>query len=482
MGVYNFHTWLRKHYHGAYVSIKNNNIYDYIYIDVNFILHNAMYGSKNEKDFVNKLYMQLNIIFSNFIATKQIYFALDGPSSYAKILLQKKRRSDTSKKINKDAISSLHITPGTTEIKKIEKHLINYINNLKKKYAYINPNIKISLSNECDEGEIKICKLVILNGKNNLDFKHLIIGNDSDLIVLSMGMKPIYNINILVKSKDANELVSLSKLLQLYCKHINREDILLNLANSNLRDDFVIIAIMMGNDYLPKIGYINHENLWKIYFKMIMTIDDNKTLINNNTFDLEIARKLMYSFYNNLSKGIKKITINSYDENRSKSYVDGLIWCLNMYNSGTCSKYDYIYTGKKSPHPYELFFYLCSEQHTIDLISSDTKPIPDEIYPLIVLPKKAAHLIPKKYHKLMDNELKYLYEIEECDTCVNHRNKFKSFYKDIKNEIDDDKIKLLKDEYKKEMKNYMDHKKIHINTFNINDIQKILNLCKKYIV
>lgn len=478
MGVTALHTFIKKHYHGAYIPIINNNIYEYIYLDMNFILHNSMYGSKNEKEFINKLYMHLNVIFSNFIGTKQIYFALDGPSSYAKIILQRKRRADASIKTNKSIISSLHITPGTNEIKKIEQHLINYINKLKTRYRFVNPETIISLSSEHDEGEVKICKKVIENGLNNLDHKHLIIGNDSDLIVLSMGMLPIYNINILVKNKGANELISFSKLLYLHSKQIDREDTILNLAKNDLRNDFVIISIMMGNDYLPKIGYINYENLWKIYNKLIKAIDsetNEKTLVKNNTIDLEIGRKLMYNIYNSLPDGFKKISINSYNEDRCKSYLEGLIWCLNMYNTGKCPKYDYMYQGKTSPHPYELLFYLCGEKDKINLIHTDSEPIPSAIYPLIVLPKKESHLIPKKYHKLMNKELKYLYEIEDCNICFKSRNGFKEINKQIKNESDDDKINDLKNKYKKEMSNYLTHKKTH-KVFNINDIEYILKV------
>ena len=72
MGIYNFHTWLREKFPDIYVQIKDNNIYDYIYLDINFILHNAIYESKTEKDFMNRIYNNLDIIFSNFIATKKM--------------------------------------------------------------------------------------------------------------------------------------------------------------------------------------------------------------------------------------------------------------------------------------------------------------------------------------------------------------------------------------------------------------------------
>ena len=333
MGIYNFHTWLREKYQGSYVQIKNNNIYEYIYIDVNFILHNSIYNCKTENDFIRKLYLQLDIIFTNFIATKKIFFSLDGPSSFAKIILQRKRRSDTSNKINKNAISSLYITPGIEPMKRIELYLRKYIDKLKTKYRFIQIETSLSSSNEPDEGEVKICNEVIKNGSSDLNQRHLIVGNDSDLIVLSMGMKPIYNINILVRGKAENELISLSKLLQLHCKTINRVDKIENLATSILRDDFVVISIMMGNDYLPKLGYIKHDKLWKIYYDLMKSLHNNETLMNSDcTFNIDIATKLMYSAYNNLSKSFKKISLNTYNEVRSQSYLEGLYLLLKVFD------------------------------------------------------------------------------------------------------------------------------------------------------
>ena len=478
MGIYNFHTWLREKYPGSYISIKNNSIYEYIYIDVNFILHNSIYGCKTENDFVRKLYLQLDIIFTNFIATKKIFFSLDGPSSFAKIILQRKRRSNTSNKTNGDTISSLYITPGIEPMKRIETYLKSYVDKLKTKYRFINPDTYMSSSNIPDEGEIKICNEVIKNGSSNLNHKHLIIGNDSDLIVLSMGMKPIYNINILVRGKAENELISLTKLLLLHCKTINRLDKIENLSISTLRDDFVVISIMMGNDYLPKLGYVKHDKLWKIYYDLIKSLHENETLMNNDyTFNSDIMKKFMYNAYNSLSKGFKKVKISTYNEIRSKSYLEGLLWCLKMYQIGKCPQYNYSYIGNMAPHPYELLFHMHAEKE-ISLKESNYQPIPAEIYSLIIMPKNASYLIPKKYHNLMNHELKYLYEIEECVKCIKYKSNIKTINKEIK-ECDENDLEVIKNKYKQNFNEYLCHRKTHGKSFNVDDINKIIEVANK---
>lgn len=476
MGITNFHTWLRKNYPNIYLKIQDNNVYDYIYIDVNFVLHNSVYDCKTDDEFKRKLYVQLDIIFSNFIATKKVFFDMDGPSSYAKIMLQRKRRTAGAQSIVPGKVTSLYITPGTESMTRIEGYLDSYMQTIKQKYKYTTPEFVISKSAEFDEGEIKICRQVIENGLLDINCKHLIIGNDSDLIVLSMGMKPIYNINLLVKSKKNNELISLKNLISDYAKSINRSDTIDILSKSNIRDDFVMISIMMGNDYLPKLGCISYDKLWKLYWSYIKIINKDDTLIKDGMFNQQLMSNFMLLVYKNLQENYKKISPNSYNFKRTKSYLDGLIWCLNMYQTGKCPKYDYMYYGTKSPNPYELLFYLSSEEN-IQIPTSDTKPIPVDIYPLIVMPRKASYLIPEKYRHLVHKELDYLYKVEECKKCHAYHESFSKTSKEMTTKrLDGENYDDLKTDYSKKLKEFSAHKKTHKMDFTIDDINKILQI------
>jgi len=476
MGIYNFHAWLRNKFPEIYINIKNNNIYDYIYIDINFLLHNAIYDCKTETEFLKKIYMNLNIIFSNFIATKKIILALDGPSSYAKIVLQRKRRINASTKINKNVINSLCITPGIEFMQNLETNLKIYLNKTTKQYKYLHPEFELLSSNDPDEGEIKICKKLIEYGSNNLAYRHLIIGNDSDLIVLSMGMKPIYNINILVKGKDENQLISLEKLLISHASLLGRSCIMNELSMSNIRDDYVIISIMMGNDYIPKLGYTNPEMLWKIYYNIMKNRDE--TLIENNIFNKQMFALILFNIYNKLSNGFKKINSKLYNHTRAQSYLKGLLWCLNMYKTGICSMYDYLYEGHISPHPYELLFCILAEYDDIAIPYSETNPIKSSMYPLIVMPMRADYLLKKEYQDLMKNELKYLYDAETCIQCDDFRKNLNILLKEkikMKNNGTSNKEeKELSQQYKNKLYEYKTHKKKHYNTFNHDDINKII--------
>lgn len=477
MGIKNFHTWLHEKFPTAFPPIINNNIYEYIYIDLNFILHNSIYSCKTEKDFIHRLTNNLDIIFSNFMATKEVFFAIDGPSSFAKIILQRVRREGKTSSINPNTISSLCITPGIGAMDRFEKQIQRYIDNLKQKYKFNKPIFTTSFSNEPNEGEIKICKKVIANGKDNLDHRHLIIGNDSDLIVLAMGMKPVYNINILIKGKEYNELVSLQNLLHAHCKYIGKDDKIENLTNSNYREDFIILSVMMGNDYLPKVAYIKYDKLWKIYKDLVSK--STKTLINSDEkFDIETITNFMLMIYNDLSKNHKQVETTTYNAKQASSYLEGLLWCINMYKSGTCLKYDYIYESGNSPHPYELLFHICSEKDNIKFTASNFQPIPPHIYPLIVMPRGAIHLLTNSQQKLMTKELNYLYEKEECQLCKKSKMEMTSIRNQVMQKNDNIDKSDFQNKYKIIESKYKTHKKSH-HEFGVEDIHKIIFIASK---
>ena len=189
MGIKDYHTWIKTSYPLALIDPNINNIYDNIYIDGNYILHTSIHTCTTVNEFFNKICFNLDIIFSNFIAIKKIFFALDGTSSFSKIILQRERRNkpNTGPHIGLgNQVNPLALSPGTQLMKKVEVMIESYISALITRYKFVKPEITFSKSCEPDEGEIKICKEMIVNGLRNLEHNHLIIGNDADIIVLSM--------------------------------------------------------------------------------------------------------------------------------------------------------------------------------------------------------------------------------------------------------------------------------------------------------
>ena len=249
------------------------------------------------------------------------------------------------------------------------------------------------------------------------------------------------------------------------------------MANSNIRDDFVLVSLFMGNDYLLKLEYVNYTKLWECYDTFAK--QNNGTLINNDgKFHIDNMKTFMSLINSSLSNGYKNMKGSLYDRDRVKSYLNGLLWCFKTYSSGTCTDYSYAYTDKMV-HPYELYLYLCWE--TVTYETKFSLPISHKIYPLLIMPFSAKNLIPQKFHNLMDNELNYLYNQENCSECKILQNTYKQSYGKIancKNNLLAEKLKRI---YLGHLAKFREHKKIHVITdkFGPTDIENIIRLCKK---
>jgi 5'-3' exonuclease len=361
MGIDNFYTWYKQKYPNTLLRDKKH-VYDFIYVDVNHLLHNSISGIKNISSFKYKLFDYLDYIFHNYIATKKIILAVDGSSPYSKVLLQRKRRLAIVRKINIDKPNSLHLTVGTSLMNKVNNYLNEYIKLLEKKYKFINIAFDVSDTNEHDEGEIKIFRRLIENHNNYPNSSHLVIGNDADLVVLAMAVRPVTNIYLLIKHSKRYDIIAIDRLIRNhYIKIHGRQEPninykLVNLRSNYIRDDFCIISIMSGNDYLPKLSYTKFYTLWKSYQQTYDIIDD--TLIGNEGYNIRFLKEFMIILNNNLALQFRKFKLDKYNEDMIQNYLEGLLWCLDMYRTGKCNKYDYLYRYKTSPSPVSILYYL----------------------------------------------------------------------------------------------------------------------------
>lgn len=412
MGIFNFHNFIRKKYPESIIRINYQNIYDYIFIDVNYIMHACLNSWVSESEFISKLFLKFDFLFSNFLARKQIFFAMDGTPNLAKIIIQRERRAN-SKNIN-----SLWLTPGTITISNIENSIKKYLDKLKLKLKYINPEIIFCNSEIPGEGEIKIFnQLNKINNKNN---SNLIIGNDADLVILSMASQ-FENINILIKN---NQILSIPELIQAHKKLLN--------TNQDIKSDFVILSLFMGNDYFPKIYYMVFERIWNSYLNIFKLY--NSPLISNGKFNKNILVNFFSDICYNLPIRFKKTDFLVNHNKYIKNYLEGILWCLNFYQTGFCPKYEYYYFGP-SIHPNKILLYILlnPDFDLLDIPKSETKPIPTEIHPLIILPKSAMSLIPDKYHDIIQKKLDFLYEPKICKVCEKLKNNPKKlkYHKEI---------------------------------------------------
>lgn len=478
MGIQNYYQWLKKTYPTCFIPMHQKNVYDYIYFDMNHLLHHGIYSCSTEKEFFNSVGLQLDMVFNNFLPRKHIVLAVDGPSPYAKILLQRKRRLMGIEHVNMNKLNSLHLSPGTEIMRKLDDYLLSYMNKYKNIY---NATFTILSTTLPDEGEIKLIREL---HKNEIDSSHLIIGNDADLIVLAMSAVDFNNINILIKQDQSYELVNIDKLIELFSKKFTFDfDI------KSLRTDFSLISLMLGNDYLPKLPSTNMDNIWNTYIKA-SNAKNNHIMLDSSTYNLPFLRYYLLRLSDELLPQYKKIKMLTDVVTLSRNYLEGLLWCMNMYHTGVCSMYDYCYTLDIAPTPVEILFFLEQNQNNIMLPTSDTPAISCDIYTLFIMPKQAKSLIANKYHNVMNTYLKHIYDVENCAICaqfkisVSNKNKLLKIQRENVKDDDSEQVALSKKteinntilQTQQEMKKYKQHKNTHTVEFNSEDIRKILQI------
>jgi 5'-3' exonuclease len=430
MGICNFHTFIRNKY-PASVKPKWSNHYDYIYIDINYCLHNIAYKSVSLDDVIVKLIEHIKNILKNNIPLKEVVLVTDGPAPFAKLFLQRKRRlgmttkstplcTETQTQTQTDISVApiihgltLHFTPGTNFMNTLEIKLADFVNYLKFIFS-----IKVTLLfSEPDEGEIKIKKILLANCFNN-NSSHLIVSNDADVVLLAccthtIGENKIYILTKMsIDSHTENYVINVNLLIDEHKKKFK----------SYNNWDIVGLSFLIGNDYIPKIAYNSFEKLWKAY-KYALKLDTRglilnlKPLVINRNFLINILLKIIKETRETY---IKLFTLQYLYHPLYENYLEGYIWCLDMYTYGVCNNYNYIFKYQDdNVHPLGLIYtlYNHSEYMTGHLQSTIVKePIDKTIYCILLLPITAKNLIESKYHPFLE-EIKYIYADEKYKEC-----------------------------------------------------------------
>ena len=194
--------------------------------------------------------------------------------------------------------------------------IIDLIQKNKENYKF-NYRYEVNDNNNSGEGDFKIFNEINKNKQDNI----CILSKDSDMVLLSYSIILKKNINIdLIINLRPIQIIDINELV---------------LKNNSY--DYILIIMLLGNDYLPKISNTNFESLTMTYNKYIRSNNNiiiNKE-INYNNLLLFITYLIFYK------KNKVKFKIKNLDLNRFKIYFNNLKWCLHSY--GVLKKnYDYI--------------------------------------------------------------------------------------------------------------------------------------------
>mmetsp|Transcript_9399 Transcript_9399/g.11882 ORF Transcript_9399/g.11882 Transcript_9399/m.11882 type:complete len:1032 (-) Transcript_9399:343-3438(-) len=296
----------------------NKESFHHVLIDVNQLLHITLRRSVSNEHALVLLLKELDKCLTIALPSKSIVLAFDGPPAAAKLATQRRRRygvitrgtrrkerikllaerglvdfrkskEKKSRKIGKKMSReereelTLSITPGTQFMKSAEQAVLYWawqrLSNLRGKLQIQNCRIYISPSSVPGEGEVKLLDWLYQGGGGRggdigkvikQGDSVAIMGGDSDLVLEGLLIPPsiTHNVFVILPSGSSKSYsVSLWETTLTLARFLGPQ---FDPNNSmRVRTDLVLLLIMNGNDYLPKLRGIKFNKLFHTYLYVL---------------------------------------------------------------------------------------------------------------------------------------------------------------------------------------------------------------------
>ena len=368
MGIKGFSKWVETH--GVHTYIRNRQHYQKLVIDLNGVLHIAIRKANTREQFFKLVTTELNRTMKRLVA-KEVAFFIDGAAPMAKLSTQISRRR--VRPFTGKTLDPMWITPGTSLMDALEIHL-------REKY----PDIHIDGCRNPGEGEMKLVRWLLKQPQGKI----AVFGSDADLLLILSAAKPLVNISIVSKDKKGTYWVNLDKLWD-------------KLPAS--REEIVLISLLLGNDYLPGVYGANYRILWKHY---------SKTLFRRGELCLANWIEYLEKINNDTPSNN---AINGINNGDAQKYVQGLMWCFEMYSSGKCPDNSFIYTGG-GPTLSALIEFFKSKPKLIPLKGTLSPFTVDEVL-LLLIPRWGIEILPEYLRGVLNYQALEHWYPEECMEC-----------------------------------------------------------------
>ena len=317
---------------------------EYLLIDFNSIIHTITSVEKNlDHLHIFKQIEQYLIHLTNIINCNNVYIAIDGVPTLAKMLEQKKRRylaeiinNIVNNAIPKNTQKEEHfdkklISTGTEFMTK----LVEYLKQIKIIKNNIIINIIISDFNEEGEGEMKIIKYIENNNLNDV----FVYSPDSDMILL-LSMLSIKNLILFRHDQKQSKMINNQYEYIYNYLDVNRfKDILINYVkskkifdfdNQKIINDIIYIFTLFGNDFLPKMESLKVEmDLFILidYYLITFSSDnqyilnyDNKVNLNSNKL-LQLLEHIYAIEYLLIFRNLQDYLYRNYEVNFRNKFI-----------------------------------------------------------------------------------------------------------------------------------------------------------------
>ena len=352
---------------------------DNLYFDLNGIIHEfchsknenilSLLKKKNDSDIYSEICELVNKLIKLINPQSLVMISLDGVAPIAKIYGQLcsryikgcEKSEEIQKFLNYLGFKEIHyfnqdqISPCTDFIINLEKYMVNYFEEEKRKNFdfWKDKKILFSTSNIPGEGEYKIMENIReekQNENNGHNKKYCIISNDSDFILLSLfihepnillltrGDLNNYHYDINYNEKN-NSIINEGIFISLLREYLENEFLELK-ANFDFNkerfyDDFAFLLFLLGNAFLPGVLFLDlngevFEKLLDSYKKYIKKNGDYITKNGMINFDNFIQFIIGLSLY---EKDFIQLKYDNLKSNwDSKKYIYNSNKLIEIYN------------------------------------------------------------------------------------------------------------------------------------------------------
>lgn len=281
--------------------------YESIYIDCNYLLHYFIYNCKNDDDLNKKINDYIEYLLKTITVSKQIHLIFDGKHPHHLQNVNPKKMTLDKRYKNKkesDAYDKQKIAPHTEIVSTFKTFITEALKFQKMMFGY---DFEIVINDDSieDEADFKILESIYESTNKNF----CIISKDSDMILIAYSLIYKKKINIDI----------LSNLRPILFVDIN-------ILTKNYNLDYVLVIMLLGNDYLPKLSNVDYDTIMITYKNFIK--HKNPLIIDNSKVNyLNFINYLTYIILN------KKVKYKFENLNfiRFEKYYNNVLWCLKKY-------------------------------------------------------------------------------------------------------------------------------------------------------
>ena len=390
MGIPSFFSYIVKNHIDIIKKKTLNELnIDNLYLDCNSIIYDVYSKIITENineditiNIIKSVCSKIEYYISLICPKNKIMIAFDGVAPVAKLDQQRSRRYKTSyqnqlskqvfKKVKPDPWNTSAITPGTTFMKELSKHINQHFNDPQ----LYNVNAIINSTSEIfGEGEHKIFEYIRNNRETHKEETTVIYGLDADLIILSINhlslCKNIYLfretphfIQSIDDSLEPNEnyYLDIPLLTNKIIQYMNNNQLQTNKQKHIKIYDYIFLSFMLGNDFLPHFPAINirtggidklldtyrgsigtnediltdgNKIFWKNFRKFIQLLANQEETYIKAEYKLRDKKEKIHYSTDTPEKLLKKIELIPTYERDVEKYINPFkeYWQYRYYNS-----------------------------------------------------------------------------------------------------------------------------------------------------